>query len=139
MPQLDKLSFLSQLFWLSFFFFSLYFFTINFFVNEIFRGLKLKTIINNNSKTLTSINFIKREQNKICSILFSYLKFVNLFFKKTNYILSEQKLKTNLQIILLFCCNNEQFFYKNSNKDDAMYLSNILTALAINNLKNESI
>jgi hypothetical protein len=135
MPQLDKLSFLSQLFWLSFFFFSLYFFTINFFVNEIFRGSKLKTIINNNSRTLTSTNFIECIN---CSILFSYLKYINLFFKKTNYIIPGQKLKTNLQIILLFC-NNEQFFYKDSNKDDNMYLSNILTISAINNLKNEII
>lgn len=45
MPQLDKLSFATQYFWLTLFFFGLYFLTTNFFVIIVFKNLKLKNII----------------------------------------------------------------------------------------------
>lgn len=45
MPQLDKLSFSTQYFWLTLFFFILYFICTNFFVIIIFKSLKLRNII----------------------------------------------------------------------------------------------
>ncbi len=45
MPQLDKLSFATQYFWLTLFFFGLYFLTVNFFVIAVFKNLKLRNII----------------------------------------------------------------------------------------------
>jgi len=45
MPQLDKLSFATQYFWLTLFFFGLYFLTVNFFVILVFKNLKLRNII----------------------------------------------------------------------------------------------
>jgi len=45
MPQLDKLSFATQYFWLTLFFFGLYFLSINFFVILVFKNLKLRNII----------------------------------------------------------------------------------------------
>lgn len=45
MPQLDKLSFATQYFWLTLFFFGLYFLTINFFIILVFKNLKLRSII----------------------------------------------------------------------------------------------
>lgn len=45
MPQLDKLSFATQYFWLTIFFFGLYFLTTNFFVILVFKNLKLRNIV----------------------------------------------------------------------------------------------
>jgi len=45
MPQLDKISFFTQYFWLTLFFFGLYFLTVNFFVILVFKNLKLRNII----------------------------------------------------------------------------------------------
>lgn len=45
MPQLDKLSFATQYFWLTIFFFVLYFLANNFFINLVFKSLKLRSII----------------------------------------------------------------------------------------------
>lgn len=45
MPQLDKLSFATQYFWLTLFFFILYFLTVNFFVISVFKNIKLRNII----------------------------------------------------------------------------------------------
>lgn len=45
MPQLDKLSFATQYFWLTLFFFCLYFLTVNFFVILVFKNIKLRNII----------------------------------------------------------------------------------------------
>lgn len=45
MPQLDKLSFATQYFWLTLFFFVLYFLTVNFFIITVFKNLKLRNII----------------------------------------------------------------------------------------------
>lgn len=47
MPQLDKLSFATQYFWLTLFFFGLYFLSVNFFVILVFKNLKLRNIIYN--------------------------------------------------------------------------------------------
>jgi hypothetical protein len=73
MPQLDKLSFATQYFWLTLFFFGLYFLSVNFFVILVFKNLKLRSIIykiwyfflykfdyvdyNNKHKSLTSSSF----------------------------------------------------------------------------------
>jgi hypothetical protein len=45
MPQLDKISFATQYFWLTLFFFSLYFLTVNFFVIAVFKNLRLRNMI----------------------------------------------------------------------------------------------
>lgn len=45
MPQLDKISFATQYFWLTLFFFGLYFLSVNFFVILVFKNLKLRNII----------------------------------------------------------------------------------------------
>lgn len=45
MPQLDKLSFSTQYFWLTLFFFLLYFICTNFFVVIVFKTLKIRNII----------------------------------------------------------------------------------------------
>lgn len=45
MPQLDKLSFMTQYLWLTIFFFALYFLVVNFFVISVFKSLKLRNII----------------------------------------------------------------------------------------------
>lgn len=45
MPQLDKISFVTQYFWLTIFFFGLYFLTVNFFVILVFKNLKLRNMI----------------------------------------------------------------------------------------------
>jgi len=73
MPQLDKISFATQYFWLTLFFFGLYFLSVNFFVILVFKNLKLRSIIykiwyfflykfdyadyNNKHKNLTSSSF----------------------------------------------------------------------------------
>lgn len=73
MPQLDKLSFATQYFWLTLFFFGLYFLSVNFFVILVFKNLKLRNIIykiwyfflykfdyvdyNNKHKNLTNSSF----------------------------------------------------------------------------------
>lgn len=73
MPQLDKLSFATQYFWLTLFFFVLYFLSVNFFVILVFKNLKLRNMIykiwyfflykfdyieyNNMSKSLTNVCF----------------------------------------------------------------------------------
>jgi len=73
MPQLDKLSFATQYFWLTLFFFGLYFLSVNFFVILVFKNLKLRSIIykiwyfflykfdyvdyNNKHKNLTNSSF----------------------------------------------------------------------------------
>lgn len=73
MPQLDKISFATQYFWLTLFFFGLYFLSVNFFVILVFKNLKLRNTIykiwyfflykfdyaqyNNQNKSLTSACF----------------------------------------------------------------------------------
>ena len=73
MPQLDKISFATQYFWLTLFFFGLYFLSVNFFVILVFKNLKLRNIIykiwyfflykfdyadyNNKHKNLTNSSF----------------------------------------------------------------------------------
>lgn len=73
MPQLDKISFATQYFWLTLFFFGLYFLSVNFFVILVFKNLKLRSIIykiwyfflykfdyadyNNKHKNLTNSSF----------------------------------------------------------------------------------
>ena len=47
MPQLDKLSFMTQYLWLTVSFFGLYFLTVNFFTTLVFKNLKLRGIIYN--------------------------------------------------------------------------------------------
>lgn len=46
MPQLDKLSFMSQYLWLTIFFFVFYYFVLNFFVVFMFKNLKLRALLN---------------------------------------------------------------------------------------------
>jgi len=97
MPQLDKISFFTQYFWLTLFFFGLYFLTVNFFVILVFKNLKLRNIIyriwyfflykfdyleySAKNKLLTHVYFNK-VYNCLLSTVLSTLKFltaINIF------------------------------------------------------------
>lgn len=110
MPQLDKLSFATQYFWLTLFFFALYFLSVNFFVVLVFKNLKLRNIIykiwyfflykfdyveyNNNNKSLTNVCF-----NSLYFILYA-----NFF------LLSKSTLVVEKAVSLL----NKNFLLQNS-------------------------
>ncbi len=129
MPQLDKLSFATQYFWLTLFFFGLYFLSVNFFVILVFKNLKLRNIIykiwyfflykfnyadyNNKHKSLvnTSFSFIYYTL---------YIKFfisvkINLVFEKARNLVSKTQTlnqsKSNLTTNLLNSFLNSSTIY----------------------------
>jgi len=102
MPQLDKISFATQYFWLTLFFFGLYFLSVNFFVILVFKNLKLRNIIykiwyfflykfdyadyNNKDKNLINSSF--------SSVYFNL--YVNFFIPmKINFIFEKMKSMIN--------------------------------------------
>nr|ALG41039.1 ORF2 [Acanthamoeba polyphaga] len=102
MPQLDKISFATQYFWLTLFFFGLYFLSVNFFVILVFKNLKLRNIIykiwyfflykfdyadyNNKHKNLINSSF--------SSVYFNL--YVNFFIPmKINFIFEKMKSMIN--------------------------------------------
>lgn len=114
MPQLDKLSFATQYFWLTLFFFGLYFLSVNFFVVLVFKNLKLRNIIykiwyfflykfdyadyNNKHKDLinNSFNFIYYS----LYINFFILLKINMAFEKTKIIINKMQLLSQTKDIL---------------------------------------
>jgi hypothetical protein len=98
MPQLDKISFATQYFWLTLFFFGLYFLSVNFFVILVFKNLKLRNIIYKiwyfflYKFDYTEYN--SKHKNLINSSFSStyYVLYVNLFIEtKTSFILERVK------------------------------------------------
>lgn len=71
MPQLDKLSFISQIFWFSIFFCSFYFLILNKFLVKLFKVLRFRNYILNNFKGDMRDIFI--EENLILDSYSSYL------------------------------------------------------------------
>lgn len=114
MPQLDKLSFATQYFWLTLFFFGLYFLSVNFFVILVFKNLKLRNIIykiwyfflykfdyadyNNKQKALinNSFNFTYYS----LYINFFILLKINMAFEKTKIIINKMQLLSQTKDIL---------------------------------------
>ena len=131
MPQLDKLSFVSQIFWLSLFFFGLYFFIINVFITEVFRGLKLKSIIHKNCQGLNSLISNLNQLNLII-ILENYIRVVNILFKKLRYRLQIVKSSVPITGINFNLMESTSVPF-----DEELYLSNYLTLQILNDLKNE--
>lgn len=103
MPQLDKLSFATQYFWLSLFFFILYFVLINFFVIILFKNLKLRKIIYRiwysfvYSFDYSSYKFRVDGLNKIFfdNYYNIYLNTYFLYLKLTNTLIKKMNLKNN--------------------------------------------
>lgn len=107
MPQLDKISFATQYFWLTLFFFGLYFLSVNFFVILVFKNLKLRNTIykiwyfflykfdyvqyNNQNKSLTNT----------CFNFIYYTIYANFFLiTKINFVFERAKNLTNkIQIL----------------------------------------
>jgi hypothetical protein len=103
MPQLDKLSFATQYFWLTLFFFGLYFLTVNFFVISVFKNIKLRNMIyriwyfflykfdyveyNNKSKLLT--NFCFNSVYYAIYLNFFLLVKSSLFIENIKYLLNK--------------------------------------------------
>ncbi len=106
MPQLDKLSFAAQYFWLTLFFFGLYFLSVNFFVILVFKNLKLRNIIykiwyfflykfdyidyNNKHKALINNSFSFAYY--ALYINFFVLTKINMAFEKTKIIINKMQL-----------------------------------------------
>lgn len=121
MPQLDKISFATQYFWLTLFFFGLYFLSVNFFVILVFKNLKLRNTIykiwyfflykfdyaqyNNQNKSLTSACF-----NSIYYTIYAnffLIAKVNFVFSKTKSLLNKiQILDKSKNIIFASLLNN---------------------------------
>lgn len=107
MPQLDKISFATQYFWLTLFFFGLYFLTINFFVIMVFKNLKLRNVIYKIWYFFLYKFDYEKYENKnrvITSICFSsayYSLYLNFFilFKALN-LLNKIKLTLNKAFLL---------------------------------------
>lgn len=115
MPQLDKISFATQYFWLTLFFFGLYFLSVNFFVILVFKNLKLRSIIykiwyfflykfdyadyNNKHKNLTNSSF---------NIAY-YTLYINFFistkigfiFEKMNNMVSKSQILDQSKSLLI--------------------------------------
>ena len=114
MPQLDKLSFATQYFWLTLFFFGLYFLSVNFFVILVFKNLKLRNIIykiwyfflykfdyadyNNKHKVLVnnSFNFVYYS----LYVNFFILSKINMVFEKTKIIINKMQLLNQTKELL---------------------------------------
>lgn len=111
MPQLDKISFATQYFWLTLFFFGLYFLSVNFFVIMVFKNLRLRNIIYKIWYFFLYKFDYEKYENKnriITSICFNsvyygiYLNFFILF--KTSNLLN--KIKKTLNCFFLFNTHN---------------------------------
>jgi len=107
MPQLDKISFATQYFWLTLFFFGLYFLTVNFFVIMVFKNLKLRNVIYKIWYFFLYKFDYEKYENKnrvITSICFNsayYGLYLNFFILlKTINLLSRIKLTLNKAFLL---------------------------------------
>jgi hypothetical protein len=123
MPQLDKLSFSTQYFWLTIFFFLLYFICTNFFVVVVFKSLKVRNIIYKIWYFFVfKFNYSKYElKNKSInsnSFNSTYLIFYNNFFNFLN--------KTSLFVKL----------FTTSQKINCVNSTNVIDSLSIANLSN---
>lgn len=122
MPQLDKLSFVTQIFWLSLFFFSLYFLSINFFTTLIYKNLKLYNILNKNCKNFTLIH----NGNNYFNIYIPYINLTYFFFTKIFKVFTQKKYhKTS------FVITNANFIFEDL--QDSLYFSDISDIITINN------
>lgn len=121
MPQLDKISFATQYFWLTLFFFGLYFLSVNFFVILVFKNLKLRNIIykiwyfflykfdyseyENRNKKLIQSNFSE-------TYSLSYFKTYSFILK--NKVVSELENVLNKNLFLNFTVDKINSNYINS-------------------------
>lgn len=121
MPQLDKISFATQYFWLTLFFFGLYFLSVNFFVILVFKNLKLRNIIykiwyfflykfdyseyENRNKKLIQSNFSE-------TYSLSYLKTYSFILK--NKVVNELENILNKNLFLNFTVDKINSNYINS-------------------------
>jgi len=121
MPQLDKISFATQYFWLTLFFFGLYFFSVNFFVILVFKNLKLRNIIykiwyfflykfdyseyENRNKKLIQSNFSE-------TYSLSYVKIYSFILK--NKVVNELENILNKNLFLNFTVDKINSNYINS-------------------------
>ena len=90
MPQLDKFTFATQIFWLSFFFLSSYFITLNFFLPRILSILRLRNSKLNYYKSSISANRVEE----------------NVILKSSNLLLERQ---------LIFCEKTLNNLFKSFN------------------------
>jgi hypothetical protein len=141
MPQLDKLSFATQYFWLTLFFFGLYFLTVNFFVILVFKNLKLRNIIykiwyfflykfdyldyENKNKKLIQVNFAETYSLSYFSIYLTVLR--TKIFNKVEALL-------NKNLILNFSNNLTQETYMQN-----FIIGNSFNNNLLNNLNNLNI
>lgn len=116
---------------MSLFFFGLYFFIINVFITEVFRGLKLKSIIHKNCQGLNSLISNLNQLNLII-ILENYIGVVNILFKKLRYRLQIVKSSVPIAGINFNLMESTSVPF-----DEELYLSNYLTLQILNDLKNE--
>jgi hypothetical protein len=134
MPQLDKLSFVTQIFWLSLFFFSLYFFLINFFISEIFKGARLKAIIHKNCTLISQTTLSTTHKLRINNLFAPLLSTVILTVKKFYYALPTLKQRSNEIISLFFVSNTEL-----NDVDENLYFSDLVVLAALTDLKKNEI
>lgn len=120
MPQLDKLSFMSQYLWLTIFFFVFYYFVLNFFVIFMFRSLTLRSLVNElYFFRMFKVNFDKgiiSETDNIFSLLF--ILFYSVFFHN-----------------LVFHFKRSTFFFKNITYLDYFFDAKVEANTFISSLK----
>ena len=137
MPQLDKLSFATQYFWLTLFFFGLYFLTINFFVISVFKNLKLRNIIYKIWYFfLYKFDYSQYEDKNKKLILANFSGVYNLLYLNILYNLLKMNITNKLNITLgknsrlgyiNNLSNNNQliFFFKENLKSNDNLLGNL--------------
>ena len=124
MPQLDKVTFLSQFFWFTVFFFGFYLFQLKFFLPELLRILKYRK---KRSSSVFSTTFQKETSNIQKSLQFSLQSLVKTGNNQTqNFYLKHLKLIENDLI---------KFNTKLFNEKDLLFLQNVASFYLYNNLQ----
>nr|YP_009861076.1 ATP synthase protein YMF19 [Jaagichlorella hainangensis]QKJ84932.1 ATP synthase protein YMF19 [Jaagichlorella hainangensis] len=124
MPQLDKVTFLSQFFWFSVFFFGFYLFQLKFFLPELLRILKYRK---KKSMFDFSTTFQKESNNIKTSLQFSLQSLIKSLNSETQSFSSKQ-----LQLIEN---NYLKFNHKLFNEKNLLFLQNVASFFLLNNLQ----
>ena len=108
----------------------MYFFVINFFVSNIFKGLKLKTIIHKNCTFITQENFLINKL-QFNTLIISYLTTLQQILMKFGFFLND-KSSVKKTLAPIFVLPSEI----NVIEED-FYFSDLLTLTALRNFENE--
>lgn len=106
MPQLDKFSFMPQIFWLVLVFFLLYFILLNLILPQLYSTIKTRTLLLSNLKN-DLLNFGDKE----IELYQKYNENVNYFVTQTNYSFTHLRyvFDTHFSAFQNFIKNNVNF------------------------------